>query len=371
MAKKNWYGVTDETQLITPALLVYPNRIQQNIESMIAVAKDVSRLIPHVKTYKMKAIVKLQMERGIKQFKCANLGEVEMLIGCRVEHILLAIQPTREKAIRLLQLQQENPAITFSTLVDNLDSLELFAELAATTGQKMQLWLDVNNGMNRTGILPEKGAALYQKITQNPDLKAKGVHVYDGHIRPLELEKRVLKCNEDFRAVADMLAQIETQGMEVENLITGGSPSFYPHSLRQHTLLSPGTTLLWDLGYQKIWKESPFVQAAVLATRLISKPADHFYCFDLGHKAVASEMPLPRVKILGLEGAVHKGQSEEHLILEYKEPTNFKIGDLFYAIPYHICPTVAKYQKAYTVQDGAIGPFWEIEARDYQIGLAL
>ena len=291
-----------------------------------------------------------------------------MLIGCGVEHILLAIQPTREKAIRFLQLQKENPAIAFSTLVDNLDSLQLFAELAATTGQKMQLWLDVNNGMNRTGIVPEKGAALYQKIIQNPDLKAKGVHVYDGHIRPLELEKRVLKCHEDFRAVADMLAQIEAQGMKVENLITGGSPSFYPHSLRQHTLLSPGTTLLWDLGYQKIWKESPFVQAAVLATRLISKPADHFYCFDLGHKAVASEMPLPRVEILGLEGAVHKGQSEEHLILEYKEPNDFKVGDLFYAIPYHICPTVAKYQKAYAIKDGVIGSFWEIEARDYQIG---
>ena len=368
MAKENWYRVREEAQLMTPALLVYPDRIQQNIESMIAVAKDVNRLIPHVKTYKMKAIVKLQMERGIKQFKCANLGEVEMLIGCEVAHILLAIQPTREKAIRFLQLQKENPAIAFSTLVDNLDSLRLFAELAATKGQKMQLWLDVNNGMNRTGILPEKGAALYEQITQNSHLIAKGVHVYDGHIRPLELEKRVLKCQEDFRAVADMLAQIEAQGMKVENLITGGSPSFYPHSLRQHTLLSPGTTLLWDLGYQKIWKESPFVQAAVLATRLISKPADHFYCFDLGHKAVASEMPLPRVEILGLEGAVHKGQSEEHLILEYKEPNDFKVGDLFYAIPYHICPTVAKYQKAYEIKDGVIGSFWEIEARDYQIG---
>ena len=78
-------------------------------------------------------------------------------------------------------------------------------------------------------------------------------------------------------------------------------------------------------------------------------------------------MPLPRVEILGLENSMHIGQSEEHLIVEHKAPNDFKVGDLFYAIPFHICPTVAKYNKAYTVDSGNIGAFWNIEARDYQI----
>ena len=97
------------------------------------------------------------------------------------------------------------------------------------------------------------------------------------------------------------------------------------------------------------------INAAVVVTRLISIPNKNIYCFDLGHKAIASEMPLPRVEIFGLEKAVHKGQSEEHLILEYKQDNNFKVGDLFYGIPYHICPTVAKYNKAYTVTEGELG----------------
>ena len=79
MSDKSWYRVRDESNLMTPALLVYPNRVKKNIESMIEISGDVNRLIPHVKTYKMSTIVKLQMGYGIKEFKCATLGELKML----------------------------------------------------------------------------------------------------------------------------------------------------------------------------------------------------------------------------------------------------------------------------------------------------
>jgi D-serine deaminase-like pyridoxal phosphate-dependent protein len=368
MVNDNWYSVTDQSTIMTPALLVYPERIDQNIEAMIQIARDAKRLFPHVKTYKMQAIVKKQMAQGIQQFKCATLGELEMLIQCGAAHILLAIQPTQEKALRFLAAQQAHPEIIFSTLIDNSDSLQLFSDLAKAANQTMNLWIDINNGMNRTGIVPQQAADLYMAVEKNPYLNAQGLHIYDGHIRPHPLEERIAKCNSDYEAVETLICEIQQQGGTVPDQITGGSPSFYPHALRTNNKLSPGTTLLWDLGYQKIWEESPFVHAAVLATRLISKPNKNIYCFDLGHKALASEMPLPRVQILGLENALHKGQSEEHLIIEYTEPNNFKVGDLFYAIPYHICPTVAKHNKAYTVIKGELGPFWEIEARDYQLG---
>ena len=48
---------------------------------------------------------------------------------------------------------------------------------------------------------------------------------------------------------------------------------------------------------------------------------------------------------------------------------NLNIGDLFYAIPYHICPTVAKYNKSYVVINGEIQSSWDIQARDYQLSI--
>ena len=138
MSDKSWYRVRDESNIMTPALLVYPNRVKKNIESMIEISGDVNRLIPHVKTYKMSTIVKLQMGYGIKEFKCATLGELKMLISCKVNHILLAMQPTREKMIRFLDAQKKNPDITFSTLFDNNESLKLFLDLAESKNQKIK-----------------------------------------------------------------------------------------------------------------------------------------------------------------------------------------------------------------------------------------
>tara|TARA_B100000780_G_scaffold134101_1_gene94033 strand:+ start:995 stop:2098 length:1104 start_codon:yes stop_codon:yes gene_type:complete len=367
MSSNNWYKVNKEENLFTPGLLVYPERIKKNIESMIDIAGGTDRLWPHVKTYKMSSIVKMQMEQGITRFKCATLSELKMLVDCQVDQILLAIQPTQEKIKKFIEFQKDNPSIKFSTLVDNMDSLSLFSSIAYSEHIELSLWVDINNGMNRTGVIPEKAADLYLKIEENSNLQVRGLHVYDGHIRPLNLSKRISKCNNDFQGVESLISIIEENGVSVPNIIAGGSPSFLPHSLRDKVFLSPGTTLLWDLGYKKIWEESPFLNAALVVTRLISKPNENIFCFDLGHKAIASEMPLPRVEILGLENSMHIGQSEEHLIVEHKAPNDFKVGDLFYAIPFHICPTVAKYNKAYTVDSGNIGAFWNIEARDYQI----
>ena len=361
------YRVKNEEDLLTPGLLVYPDRVKQNIQSMIAIAGGTHRLIPHIKTHKMSAVIQLQMEAGISRFKCATLSELQLLVRCGVKYILLAHQPTREKLDLFIEFQKKNPQIDFATLVDNLDSLQLFSELAMQYSVKLRLWIDLNNGMNRTGILPKKADQIFHALNSNEHLIFEGLHVYDGHIRPFDLHERIEKCDRDFESVAALVQRIESLGGTTPNIITGGSPSFYPHALRKKTLLSPGTTLLWDLGYKRIWKESPFQHAAILITRLISKPNEGIYCFDLGHKAVASEMPLPRVQIIGMEEAIHKGQSEEHLIVSYDKKNDFKVGDLFYALPFHICPTVAKFNRTYTIVQGSHTGFWEIEARDYQI----
>lgn len=92
MKASPWYKVNQEKKLLTPGLLVYPERVKKNISAMISIAGGTERLWPHIKTHKMGEVVKLQMDQGIKRFKCATLGEVELLISCNVSHILLAHQ---------------------------------------------------------------------------------------------------------------------------------------------------------------------------------------------------------------------------------------------------------------------------------------
>ncbi len=364
---EKWYQVNNSEELISPSLLVYPERIKKNIQLMIEIAGGVHLLRPHIKTHKMAEIIKLQMDQGINKFKCATIAEAELLADCKAEDILLAMQPVANNVKRFFKLIDKYPNSNFSTIVDNLYSVNEISELASIKSLHISLWMDMNVGMNRTGIEPGKKAVeLYKVIYNDPNLISKGFHVYDGHIRNPNLEERTKVCNKGFEAIIKLKVDLEELGIKVDKIIAGGTPTFPIHKNRKGVETSPGTTLLWDEGYGNSFKDLNFLTAAVLFTRVVSKPTSNLTCFDLGHKSVASEMPFPRVKFLN-SNCVQIGQSEEHLVVERKDNEEYNIGDSEYVVPVHICPTVAKYNKVITVENGKATGSWEVVARDHQL----
>jgi len=367
-SEKDWFEVIDSDKLTSPGLILFPEIINRNIKNMLLIAGSEKRLWPHVKTHKIKEVVNLQKEFGINKFKCATICEAQMLAKSGVEKILLAIQPSEKNLKLFIELQESYPKIEFSTIVDNHDSLKSMAYIANKKNIELLLWLDINNGMNRTGVFSKSSAVeLTKTIFKNQNLIFKGLHVYDGHIRHEGFEKRKEECDKAYSFVIDIKTEIEKNGIPVKDLITGGSPTFPIHAKREGNFLSPGTTLLWDAGYGSLFPEMPFEIGAVIVSRVISKPNKDLLCFDLGHKSVASEMQLPRVIIYGLEKAKHISQSEEHLIVETKKSKDYKVGDIVYAIPYHICPTVAKYEYVQTIKKGKISPTWQVKSRTYNL----
>lgn len=368
MLNSTWYDLIDTRHLSTPALLVSPIHITANIELMLSIAGDVSRLRPHIKTHKMAEIVQLQQQKGIQKFKCATIAEAELLGQCNAKDVLIAMQLVGENQDRFLRLMETYPETRFSTLIDNLYTLEMFSKKASEAKEVIQLYIDINNGMNRTGCLPdERAIQLFAAIEQNHACKAEGLHVYDGHIRNQDINERKKVCDTAFEAVLQLKEKLKNKGFEVQNLVAGGSPSFPIHANRQGAETSPGTTLLWDARYGELFPDMPFQYAAILAMRIISKPEKDIICFDLGHKAVAPEMGFPRVVILGLEDSEQLGQSEEHLVVKTSKASEFEVGDIFYAIPIHICPTVAKYNEVYPVANRKISGVWKVTAQNRKI----
>jgi D-serine deaminase-like pyridoxal phosphate-dependent protein len=364
MQKNNWYSLDNPDGVISPSLLVYPDRIQHNIELMISMIGDVTRLRPHIKTYKNADIINMQMARGIKKFKCATIAEAELLGDCNAVDVLLAMQPVGANAQRFIELIKKYPNTKFSTIIDNSKTLSILSELAKSNNLKIPLWVDINNGMNRTGIIPDHDAIeLYTQIHKNPYLIAKGLHVYDGHLRNSDPIIREQECNTAFEALTDLKKSIEEENIPSPKIVAGGSPTFPFHCKRQDVDASPGTTLLWDSGYGNQFPEMKFLPAAVLFTRIVSKPTTGILCFDLGHKSVAPEMPFPRIEFLDLKHSKQISQSEEHLVVEYDDLTIPEVGDAHYAIPKHICPTVAKYDTLTVIKDNAVIDQWSVTAR--------
>ena len=239
------------------------------------------------------------MKYGISKFKCATISETEMVAGCGANDILLAVQPVGPNIERFFRLKQEFRNTKISCIADNEKVIIQLSDMARKTGLETHVWLDINNGMNRTGVIPgEKAARLYKRIIDSPMLVPEGLHVYDGHIHDSDYSVRKQKCNEAFTAVASLIEELKSDGISPVKIVAGGTPTFPIHASYNHAETSPGTLLLWDWGYSSSFADMDFLHAAVLLTRIVSNPAKDLLCIDLGHKAVASEMPQPRVKIL-------------------------------------------------------------------------
>ena len=363
-----WYPVENVNEINSPSLLVYPERIEYNIARMIGIAGRKERLWPHVKTHKMPELIRMQIGYGITKFKCATIAEAEMTARCGPSEILLAIQPVGPNQKRLMRLKKEFPSIKFSCIVDCLDAAIGLSGLVKEENSELSVWLDINCGMNRTGLEPGKEAAeLYRKIQNLPSLRTEGLHVYDGHIHEPDLAARRKICESAFRSVDLMVRDHLDQRSGKIRIIAGGTPTFPLHALRNDVDLSPGTFILWDYGYSSSFTDLDFMHAAVLLTRVISKPGGDVICLDLGHKAVGSEMAHPRVRILGLESSTVVTHNEEHLAITTPEAGRFKVGDPVYCIPRHICSTVDRHDYVNVVRNGRVTGEWLVEARKRRI----
>lgn len=363
-----WHSVANLPEVTSPALLVYPERVEANIRHMLQIAGRAERLRTHVKTHKLAEVVRMQLAHGITKFKCATIAEAEMTAGCGATDVLLAYQPVGPAVGRLIQLAKAFPKTKFSAIADDAEALRNLSDAIAGAGLVLEVLLDIDCGMHRSGVAPGPQAGeLYHLIGTLPGLKPGGFHAYDGQIHDRDLTIRTKACESAFAPVEELREQLTRSGMSVPNVVAGGTPTFPIHARRSEFECSPGTCVFWDFGYATKLPDLDFLPAALLLTRVVSKPTATRLCLDLGHKAVASENPHPRVQLLELPDARAVSHSEEHLVIETARAGEFGVGACLYGIPWHICPTVALHSEAVVIKNGRAETQWRIAARDRKL----
>ena len=362
---RDWYEIDNTHEVPSPTVLVYPDRIESNLRQMIKEAGDVSKLRPHVKTHKLPQIVRMKRELGINKFKTSTIAETEMVAVEGGEDVLLAYQPVGPNIGRLITLIQKFPQTHFSALVDCASVARSIANAATDAGVQVSLFVDLNVGMNRTGIAPGAEAqSLFELVAQTDSLRARGLHAYDGHLHDSDAEVLKTKMQAAFAPVWKLKESLEEAGHAVEKMVVSGTATSADMAKAYDVEVGAGTTVLWDQGQPGRCPEKRFLHAAVLLARVISHPTPDRICIDLGHKAVASEFQPPRVAFFGLESAKPVIHSEEHLVLQVDDPSVFPVGTPLYGIPYHVCPTMALHQSVWCAREGRASESWAVTARD-------
>ncbi|HML47900.1 MAG TPA: D-TA family PLP-dependent enzyme [Clostridia bacterium] len=364
------YAVENLEAIASPSLLYFKDIIAENTRKAVDMAGGPDRLWPHVKTHKMREMIQMQLAAGIRRFKCATLEELQMTASCGAGQILLAYPLLGPNVSTFLALVRAYPKTCLYALEDEAQGLRALSEAAVQAGLTVKVMLDINLGMNRTGVVPALARSLYELGASLPGLEMAGLHGYDGHRTEPAFSERKALASSALDPVRELRRQLEAEGLSCPNVILGGTPTFPVHAAEENVYLSPGTVFVSHWPYLVRYPELPFVPGAAVLGRAISRPAKGLFTLDVGTKALASEMQEPRGVILGWEDAVEVGQSEEHRVFRVPEGRPVPaLGQPLLVFPSHICPTTALHEHALVVQGGRVTGRWTVAARNRTVAL--
>jgi D-serine deaminase-like pyridoxal phosphate-dependent protein len=362
------YELEDTGNLISPALIYYKDIILDNTKRIIEMAGGPEQLWPHVKSHKAAGMIRLQIELGITKFKCATIPEAEVAAEAGGKQIILAYPLIGPNVSRYLRLAKAYPQTVFYAIGDDFDCLSVLAKEACVMGMNMNVLIDVDMGMHRTGIPFDKLESLYERVSVLKGINLKGMHCYDGHCSDRDLVRRKIMAEENDAMVLQIRESLKRKGLECEIMVMGGSPAFPCRAGKAGFYLSPGTIFIGDWKYYSHFPDMVFKPGAALFSRVVSHQSGNAFTLDLGNKAIAADPPGERGKIMGLEEAKAMFQSEEHWVFSLPPAISLPpIGSSQYVIPAHICPTSALYPEIFVAQNGKITEYWPVSARNRKI----
>ncbi len=363
------YGASGIVDVLTPALVLYPDLISANIERTLELlGGDANRWRPHIKTAKLGYTLRLLVERGVRNFKCATT--LELLVACRsgAADVLLAYPVMGANGRRAREIAEQFPDVRVSVLAENEEQVRQWRK------SRVGIFLDINPGMNRTGIEQsesDKVVALARAIAA-AGIEFRGLHYYDGQYGGLVEPGRTQVAHPGYDRLLEIVGELERSGMHVPEVITSGTPTF-PCSLSYEGFrrgdfvhrVSPGTVVYCDAtSLQQLPHEYGYRPAALVMTRVVSRPHAGIVTCDAGHKAVSADAGVPTCIVVGHPELTPLGPSEEHLPLALAEgAAGPQVGDALFLLPRHICPTVNNFDCALLVRNGNVEAVENVSAR--------
>jgi len=367
-------------QLTTPSLLLDLARVRRNADEMRQrIHRLGCSLRPHVKTHKCIEVAALQVERPLGPITVSTLAEAQAFVRAGYHDVTYAVPIEPAKFASVICLARE--CSHFGVLVDDLEVVNALDRSAASAGQSLNVYLKVDCGYHRCGVLPDspEAASLPARLARAQHLRFQGLLTHAGQSYACRNDadrKRVAVEERD--AVADLASRLRSAGIDVPVVSVGSTPTLgAADDLTGVTEARPGNYIFFD-GSQAARGVCSLEQCAltVLASVIHRDTAGRRVVIDAGAIALSKDSG-----VAGQGGLSHYGHvleeggtligarlsylAQEHGVFDCPDDydlAKLRVGTRVRIVPNHSCLTAAQFPGYNVIEQQSVVAYWGIHS---------
>ncbi len=359
-------------ELTTPALVLDLKAFEHNVKTyQQQIELHGLHARPHAKSHKCPEIARRQMAAGAVGVCAASLHEAEALARGGVDNLLITSPVVGAgKLDRLLQLLDSGASV--AAVVDDPERAAAMAAAAHRAGQVLDVLIDVDLGMGRTGVSSiEAALRLVDVVCAADGVSYRGIQAYSGSVQHIEdFGARDRAYSGQLRFLSGLIAALDQRGLKPAT-VSGGGTGTLALDCREGILTEHqgGSYIFMDVEYGAVTlgaseEDAAFATSLFLHSTVISKNVPGRVTIDAGLKSLATDGPLPRVCAGAPAGTTYAFFGDEHGRLTFPMATDrLPLGSIVVLVTPHCDPTVNLHDFLHVVRDDTIVDLWQIAGR--------
>jgi len=357
-------------ELDTPCLVLDLDKLDRNIELVHgAVDAQGKQVRPHAKTHKCSRLARRQVEAGAVGVCVAKVSEAEALIEAGLTGILITgPQATRRKVEQVVALWHRSPDLLL--VVDDMSAARLLSGAVSTVGVSAGVLVDVDVGLERTGVRLEQVSDFALAVDALPGLSVRGIQAYAGHLQHvLAFSERRSKSLSCLRGAAEAFMRVKTVVPTCDIFSGSGTGTVdIDIGIPELTELQPGSYVFMDAEYAVVESlaggpmSDRLLPALTLLTSVVSANHDGHVTVDAGLKSLYRHGGTPRVLRPG--GLVYDWFGDEYGRVTAEAGYGLPVpGAVLELMVSHCDPTVNLFDCYHVCRGDTVVGTWPIDLR--------
>ncbi|MCX6993606.1 MAG: DSD1 family PLP-dependent enzyme [Kiritimatiellaeota bacterium] len=361
-----------KADLDTPCLALDLDILDQNLRKMQALTQRAGKhLRPHAKTHKCSTLARRQMEAGAIGICTAKVSEAEALCRAGIANILITGPVvTKQKIARLVALRAKAPALM--VVVDHPGPIDLLSTALGDQGLTMDVLLDVDVGLHRTGVPPSIAINLADHILDHSNLRLRGIQAYAGqmqHVRSYNERKN--GSHQCLQPAIGIFRALQAKAPTCTVFSASGTgTSDIDLDIPELTELQAGSYVCMDAEYLAIGSAednsrfTAFGPALRLLTTVVSVNQDGYVTVDAGLKALYRDGAVPQIINPEYAGLRYDWFGDEYGRITGSGSVGMPpLGTVLELVTSHCDPTINLFDRYYVTQGSKIVDTWSIDLR--------